>query len=448
MLNARNAMVLVILLAVLSLVGVLVSLMLPPDSGGRGTDSYGTRAHGLRALYEILVETGWPVERGLVPPTGVVHREVTLLLWRPDAHLVDLEPAYLCRVADWVRKGGRVVVAPAHRAANGWRPDADARDTPQVVTALGLSDVAFRNLDAARLGPIAVETGAKSGASQPVAGEAKDEDGSKARWKRRRNRLHERTALPVRAAGSLRGLGASVRQLSVPRADLQVMRTRQEDQPGGRIYVRLADGTEVDLVAQYGEGRGRVVVVSDPALLANAHIAKADNAVLAAHLLARGERPVVFDEFYHGLTVRGNPAWILTQHPYGLLALLAVVVTGLWAWRAGVRLGPPLPDTEKQRRTIGEYVEAVAQLFQRGRCHAFVLATLRDGVRWALRRRMHLGPQHETVRDVARALARQDADAAARFRQATAQIDALLARRSRLEKQEVVRAAKEITACL
>src|SRR5690242_11448349 len=111
-LTARNFVAIVIAIAVVSIVSACISLMQPPDSGGQGSDSYGTRFHGRRAMFEILAALGVPVERALAPPTAVIGREVTLVLWKPQADLVQLEPAYLATVAKWVESGGYVVVAP------------------------------------------------------------------------------------------------------------------------------------------------------------------------------------------------------------------------------------------------------------------------------------------------------------------------------------------------
>ena len=73
--------------------------------------------HGQRGLFEILADLGIPVERILGPPTAVVGREVTLVLWKPQPDLVQVEPAYLHALARWVENGGRVVVAPDGRRA-------------------------------------------------------------------------------------------------------------------------------------------------------------------------------------------------------------------------------------------------------------------------------------------------------------------------------------------
>ena len=115
MLTARNFVALTLVIAVVSLAWACRELARPPDSGGLGGDSYGTRVRGQRGLFEILADLGIPVERVLAPPTAVAGRDVTLVLWKPQPDLVRVEPAYLRRLARWVENGGRIVVAPDAR---------------------------------------------------------------------------------------------------------------------------------------------------------------------------------------------------------------------------------------------------------------------------------------------------------------------------------------------
>ncbi len=112
MLTGRTVIILVVIVAALSLIGMTLSLLQPPDRGGLAEDSYGTRADGYRAIFEILAELGIDAQRGLAPPDAMADRTGTLVLWGPDADLVRTEPTYLQKVGRWVKDGGRVVLAP------------------------------------------------------------------------------------------------------------------------------------------------------------------------------------------------------------------------------------------------------------------------------------------------------------------------------------------------
>ena len=70
MLSARTVITLVVVIFVLSVFATVHSMMRPPDQQGLGADSYGTRAHGYRALYEILAALGATEERSASAPLG------------------------------------------------------------------------------------------------------------------------------------------------------------------------------------------------------------------------------------------------------------------------------------------------------------------------------------------------------------------------------------------
>ena len=154
-----------------------------------------------------------------------------------------------------------------------------------------------------------------------------------------------------------------------------------ESVPDGTITFEGPGGGEQVLAAAYHRGKGEVVVVASPAIAENGLITRHDNSVLAVHLLAAPGRPVVFDEFYHGLTLRGNPLWLFTQRGYAATTLCLLALIGLWIWREAVFLGPPLAPETQSRRSIGEYVDAMARFLNRGgSSQAFLLREVRSGV--------------------------------------------------------------------
>jgi hypothetical protein len=313
-------------------------------------------------------------------------------------------------VAEWVREGGAVIVAPAHEPRDRARPFRGAggrrlleRET-SILEELGLGDVWV------------------SEAEGEPAQDPLDE------WPTRRPVNRPQQTLAVHAEGELGFLEPLVHRVRVPRGRLQTIRSSQGTASSGRLRARVEETKEEQiLVALYPVGRGQVIVVGEPGVFQNEFLARDDNAVLAAHLFHYPERPVLFDEFYHGLTVRGNPVWLLGRYPYGLLAALVLLASALWAWRAGARLGPPLPERSASRRSVGEYVEAMARLFHRTGDRLFVLREFRDGALWALRRRLHLGPKQEHAAELVRALARKDPAAAQRLLEAANEAEAVLA---------------------
>ena len=108
----------------------------------------------------------------------------------------------------------------------------------------------------------------------------------------------------------------------------------------------------------FARGKGEIVIVSDPRLLANALLAKADNSVLAVNLLAPHGETVVLDEFYHGLSVRGNALYLFTRPGYAAVhsnyemggRLLAEYALRMGHTRVGLLSGPQNLASARQRR--------------------------------------------------------------------------------------------------
>jgi hypothetical protein len=455
MINARNAVIAAFIIAGLSLALTVGQLMLPPDSGGLAHDSYGTRAFGHRALYELLGKLGVPVERGLVPPSGHLRRDVCLVLWNPDPRLADAEPEHLRRIRAWVREGGAAIIAPPRLLPDERLPLFEQKNPfsegKTILEELGLPGVrmSFISAGVAVDLPAAEEPASRENsdtAPESADGAEEDEEAPFSPF-RSRARPPALRAIAVEAEGELADCAGKIRSLRAPVGSLQIIENASTVAVAGRLVSSLS-GSSRTLVALYALGRGRIAVVSDPTLFLNFAVGKGDNAVLAAHLFARFGRPVIFDEFYHGLTVRGNPVWLFTRRPYNLLVVLVLLAAGVWVWRGAVHLGPPLPERLTKRRTLREYVEAMANIFHRGRCRAFVLKEVRDGTLWALRRRLNLSPAKESPRAIAQALARKDPDAAERLTRAIDEIDALLGSSSRPGERAVVEHARKVAQCL
>ncbi|MGP0063392.1 MAG: DUF4350 domain-containing protein [Isosphaeraceae bacterium] len=459
MLTARNFVAITIGIAVVSLAWACYELARPPDSGGSGRDSYGTRALGQRGLFEILADLGIPVQRILAPPTVVVGREVTLVLWDPQPDLVQMEPAYLHAVAKWVEGGGRVVVAPgARRAASQSRGlfgrEKPARDST-VLGELGLAKVSVTtiDLDPVKKGPKADSTARPSNRRAPENATNRDEpeDDDVRRLRELLTGIAPpiaTRAVKVTATGVLSPLSELVATIEVPAENLQVLNVG-ESAPDGTVTFRDPAGSERMLVAVYRRGRGELVVVASPTIAENRLIARQDNSVLAVQLLAVPARPVVFDEFYHGLTIRGNALWLFTQHGYAATTLALLALIGLWIWREAVFLGPPLAAPAQSRRSIGEYVDAMARLLNRGgSSQAFLLREVRSGVMQSVRDELHLPPSRDHVDELAAVLARRDPRRARQLVDAIGAVDEALSRKRVLKESVAVDLFKRMSRCL
>ena len=158
---------------------------------------------------------------------------------------------------------------------------------------------------------------------------------------------------------------------------------------------------------------------------------------------------MVFDEFYHGLTIRGNPIWLLTQRTYTVLALMLLMVTGVIVWHQSVFLGPPLEPVSGSRRTIREYIDAASRLLIRGKSSdKFLLMETRSGVLWKLRHDLALPQGEERPELIIAAIQRRDPQRARQLVEALELVDGALEKRGRLTEKNTIHIMQRILSCL
>jgi Domain of unknown function (DUF4350) len=159
------------------------------------------------------------------------------------------------------------------------------------------------------------------------------------------------------------------------------------------------------LLLDYPYGAGRVVVLSDPYIVANNGIGRADNLLLALNVIASGGGLIAFDEFHQGRAATHNA---LFQYFSGTpvmaicaqLALIGIAIV----WSQGRRFGRPLPLPFVDRRSKLEFVNSMAELQQRAKAHDLALENIYARVRRVLVRYAGLSnssPRAEIARRVA-----------------------------------------------
>ena len=139
------------------------------------------------------------------------------------------------------------------------------------------------------------------------------------------------------------------------------------------------------LLVDYPYGNGRIVLLSDPYIVANNGIGRADNLLLALNVVAGGGGMIAFDEFHQGRPATHNA---LFQYFSGTpvlaicaqLALIGVAVV----WSQGRRFARPLPLPHVDRRSKLEFVASMAELQQRARAHDLALENIYARVRRVL----------------------------------------------------------------
>jgi hypothetical protein len=430
LLSARNAIFAAIAVLVLSVLGSCVSMLRPPDSGGLRRDSFGTRHDGYRALIEILHELDISVTRDLAPPQPRAGDDHTLVMLDPDAHLVDHGPKYVAALLAWVDQGGRLVVTPSRWRSTYFGTSAPSDDEESAHNLLEILDVdnAVKVLDLEDNGTEYLEAESESyvatGSAPP------------------------RVIPIVKLTGSLAELEPITSRLSVPGDGFGTLEPKI-DKVSGSLTVKDSDDQEHVVVTTIPRGKGEIVVVSDAQLFTNANIARADNSVIATHLLAPGGRPVVIDEFYHGLAVRGNPLFLLTRPGFAAVTLGLLICVGVWAWRSAVFLGPPLVQSPPSRRDIGQYIDAMGDFFARGPDHRrFVAREIRDGVLHQLCEELKLPADTTNVDTILAALRRRNPQRADRLSKLLVEVDHTLAGSGEFPRSEFLPTMQRLAGSL
>jgi hypothetical protein len=159
------------------------------------------------------------------------------------------------------------------------------------------------------------------------------------------------------------------------------------------------------LLVDYPHGAGRIIVLSDPYMVANGGLRLADNLQLVINVIAGSGGPIAFDEFHQARAATSNHLiayfsgtpvlWMLLQ---GTLIVLA------WLWTRGRRFARPLPVPFVDRRSSLEFVASMAELQQRARAYDLAIENIYTRVRRVLVRYAglsHNSPRSEIAQRVA-----------------------------------------------
>jgi hypothetical protein len=150
--------------------------------------------------------------------------------------------------------------------------------------------------------------------------------------------------------------------------------------------VHLADKRGA-LLVDYPHGTGRIIILSDPYVVANGGISSADNLQLAVNAVAGAGGLIAFDEYHqgHGLTRNELLAYFAGTPVLAMLAQLALVIL-IVLWTQGRRFGRPLPIARVDRRSKLEFVASMAELQQRSRAYDLAIENIYARTRRALAR--------------------------------------------------------------
>jgi hypothetical protein len=380
------------------------------NSGGTGT----------RALFEYLREGGADVVRWRRPMAALSGPEKpeSLVIVGPTRHMFERREAVA--IIGWVSAGGRLVVI-------------DREPDPQLIPQVGrwrvlAQMVEFPDTDSDPYNAENMTRGAPLlSPAQPTALTRNVSEVTRSRFASRLQIVYADAQTPARPV-----------IVTGPRA----ARTPPEEEGGAwspgnnqpppapkpreapeaapdthAPVVHILDGREGAgaLLVDYAYGRGRIVVLSDPYVVSNAGLNRADNLFLAANVVTGGLKGrVAFDEFHQGFGetqnqlfayLRGTPIlWLFGQ---GALVALALV------WTRARRFARPVPEPRPDRRSKLEFVSSMAELQQRARAYDLAVENVYQRTRRALARYAGLPATASPAQLAERVTARSGRDRAA-----------------------------------
>jgi hypothetical protein len=134
-------------------------------------------------------------------------------------------------------------------------------------------------------------------------------------------------------------------------------------------YVELLGNDDALVMVGISRGRGYIYLSTTTYPFTNDGLRHDEHAALVLNLLRRipiGGR-IQFDEYHHGYFTPPSTRRVIFGSPWGWAASYAALAVGLYFVLSGRRFGKPVPLREEiTLRSSAEFVENMADLFQRG----------------------------------------------------------------------------------
>lgn len=154
------------------------------------------------------------------------------------------------------------------------------------------------------------------------------------------------------------------------------VRTRRTLTPQRNDYAPLFGAPGQVLIAGIRIGNGYVYISATTHPFTNSGLRDQQHAALVLNMLRRappGGR-ILFDEYHHGLAAPPSPTDGLLATPWGWAGVYVATATALFLVLGGRRFGRPAPLREETvRRSSAEYLDSMADLYQRGGKRQYLL---------------------------------------------------------------------------
>jgi len=375
---------LAIVITIVVVIGVLVALSSvsyvhverTPDSEfspDRSTMNSG--ATGTRALYDFLHEAGYQVIRWREPTANLLNsrgiKPATFVIIGRTRRPIEAEEARL--LMRWVADGGRLVIVdrlpdPALLHPSGdWIISAEPNGhEPYGVSADNLEEITRGVAKLVPAQPTLLTTGVES--IQPSRFVSVLKVGFNNKTKPSGPQVISDEAVATEDEADEETLPLEEPGFAPPPPAVP------DNASAPVVHIAEKGGA---LLLDFAHGKGRVVLLAEPFLLANNGISSADNRQLAINLVASRNSLVAFDEFHQGRSASQNAllAYFSGTPVVAMCAQLALLVLVL-IWTKGRRFARPLPLPRVDRRSSLEFVASMAELQERARAYDLALENI------------------------------------------------------------------------
>jgi hypothetical protein len=395
------ALVVVVLVAINA--ASYVEIEQEPDSEyNPDRSTYNARATGTRALFDYLQESGYKVVRWREQPekllsAGTAARPGTFVVAGPTR--IPFEPEEIESLLEWVESGGRLVVVDRSPdqsllpASGNWRVSLELQNYPTPDARSSNADEMTAGIPLARAAqPTSLTVGVDSVLASRFASAIKifaveekpqgvgpghtndaEEDDYELSAKRSRTGTRQEPPPPPPP-------------VVVPQSNSSSSSENAADKASPAPVIHLIDSRGT-LLADYKYGDGRIIILSDPFIIANSGLNRADNLRLAVNVVAGASDLIAFDEYHHGRAVTHNQilsyfAGTPVLAMIGQIGLIVLVVV----WTSGSRFARALPLPFVDRRSKLEFVASMAELQQRTRAYDLAIENIYARTRRVLAR--------------------------------------------------------------
>lgn len=350
--------------------------------------SYNAGATGTRAFFDLLSESGYKVTRWREPSTKLLgsggEKVGTFVIVGRPALSIDEDEAKSLLL--WVEHGGRLVLIDRRpnegllpRSGN-WEVTTEFIGYPNFNIDPADQQQMTQDVKAARpTQPTPLTLGIESVMPSRFYSEIKFSRVTKAAAKVAKN------ANVFGGSDDEQSSSSSFGSKSEPGDSMP---------PAPVVHLSVGDK---NVLLDYPHGRGRIVILSDPFIVANDGINLQDNLQLGINLVTTNNGLIAFDEFHQG---RGNTHNAFVNYFSGTpilaiggqLALLLILIL----WTRGRRFARPLPLPRVDRRSTLEFVASMAELQERARAFDLAIENIYGRTRRVLAR--YAGVDYNTPR--------------------------------------------------